>query len=66
MIAMTSFWIFYVPQSLVANGHDRELLKKIIKNMKSNLENEKKMRAKEQRDREKLEKQQAKKKTVPR
>jgi len=50
-------------KALVGNSHDRENLKKHIKSMKLNLENEKKMRAKEQKEREKLEKQAKKKST---
>lgn len=64
MIIINVILRFYILQSLILNGQDRDLLKKLIKNMKLSLENYKKMRAKEQKDREKLEKQQAKKKTL--
>ena len=51
-------------QSLgIVSKQDRELLKKHIRTFKSSIENERKLRAKEQKERERLEKQ-AKKKTT--
>ena len=46
----------------VNSSHDRDLLKKHIKAFKTAIDNERKLRAKEQKERERLEKQ-AKKKT---
>jgi len=53
-------------QSLgVVSSHDRDTLKKHIKGFKLSIENERKLRAKEQKERERLEKQ-ARKKTTTR
>jgi len=51
-------------QSLgIASSNDRDLLKKHLRGFKTSIENEKKLRAKEQKERERLEKHAKKKAT---